>query len=816
MQLSCASARAGCYGFGMSESGQPIQRAQFTATQRLQAQYVGHVTDAHRAARRQIPSYPIDNVDPEVVSDRDDGVYVEAEHRNGGYRVHVTIADVAAHIRPGSPLAQAAWMRAFTLYFGRGTDPMFPNGTAERLEEKMSLEHNRERLGLTVSITLDDHFRPVHTSFTPVITHPDNSSYKQAHERMQRDPQFQLMADIAHGVKRSYFGGHDVPLEEIFSHRTLKRVHSQEQLKAMEMVATYMLLANSCTAEFANKSQLPFLYRNFDETANATHATYGTDAVRHTALERMGLKGAYCHFTSPIRRAPDYFNGAMIHYAIDVVEQLEQRLRARFPQSNARALRHALWDQAPELLTLISDPTTNRTIYRAAMQRLLGDVLGESMTGGAVIDERPIREIVNQLQFDPPPYTREELQAYADHMNALARSPEIRTVERANEKYELSIDRLSTAPVADKDAMADLPRDKFSSLLAAAATTGDMPRPLFDEAMSRIRFGTFDKVNDSYTVFIRAQHEGVHRWTALKRRVAQLLKNDPSTVNTIMVRFENEIAPATVHAIHTTLPGETPEGRSEPSQISASLYAMEDGDESLAAPPFYSVGHDRRAAQSHARYSFLEHYAFEQLQPIDQTTIPNLLYAELDMEGAKKRELLKQMADSVGAEVHYEQETTGDGRYIARVIVEGGELPMPILTDADEPTADEAEHVALRRMLRNDSFKAAVSGADVGREMLNPQTVLEELVTQRGGRIEITPNPRPQGLHQARIDLDVNGQKLSFAAGAPNLDRAKRAAAVKALEHFGWSIGEAPVKSWVTDSQRPALGKDRHYFGSGK
>lgn len=806
----------GCYNRGMSESGQSIKRAEFTATQRLQAEHVGYVTDAHRAARRQIPSYPIDNVAPEIVSDRDDGVYVEAEHRSGGYRVHVTIADVAAHIRPGSPLAQAAVERAFTLYHLRGTDPMFPNGPSERLEEKMSLEHNRERLGLTVSITLDAHFKPVHTSFIPVITHPDNSSYEQAHERMRNDPQFKLMADIAQGVKRSYFGGHNVPLEEIFSRRTLKRVHNVEQLQAMEMVATYMLLANSCTAKFARASHLPFLYRVFG--IDDAHATYSTIPAGHAALAQMGLKGEYCHFTSPIRRAPDYFNGVMIHYAIGVIGEVEQRLQAAFPQANGKNLRDALWEQAPELLRLVNDAKSGGTIYRANMQRVMGDVLRKSLPAGSAIDERKLRDMAHKLQFSSPPLTREELQRYADHMNALARSPEMRAIDRENEKYELSVDRLQAASVADKDALADLSPEKFSTLLAAAATTGDMPRQLFDETMARIRNGTFDKVNDSYTVFIRAQHDGVHRWTALKRRVAQILKNDPSTVNTIMTRLENEIAPATLTPKQVNLPGEIPEGRSEPSQISAKIYVMQNKGEPAVSAPFCSFGHDERAARSHAAYSFLEHYAFDQLLPVEkhQHNIPNLLYAELEMEGTKRRELLEQMAHSVDASVSYEHERSSTGRYITRIIVEGGELREPIYVDADEPTAEEAEHVAIRRMLRNESFKVAVSPRDVRDGEVNPQTYLKQMVEKHGGSIEIVPDPRQQGLHQARIEIEVNGQKLSFAAGAPNLDRAKRAAAVKALDHFNWSLAETMFKSWATDSQRPPAGSERQYFSSGE
>lgn len=786
----------------MSEPDQPIQRPGFTQTQLLQAEFIGGITEQQRAQRLQIPSYPIDNVSRDVVADRDDGVYVEAEHRNGGYRVHITIADVAAHIRPGSPLAQAAWQRAVTLYWSDGPDSLFPNDPKRRLEEKMSLEHGRERLGLTVSITLDPQFRPVHTSFMPVITHPDNSSYQEAHERMLNDPQFQLMADIATGVKKHYFGGQSVPLEEIFSRRTLRRVHSAEQMQAMEMVATYMLLANNCTAEFARKSALPFMYRNFDEQADDTRASYSTKPGRHTALARMGLKGSYCHFTSPIRRAPDYFNGVMVHYAIDVVALLEHRLRTQFPMCDAKILHQQLWSHAPELLTMVQGAKTNYSRYRVALQRVLTAALQPAMPDGEdPIDATDMRKLVGMLEFKPPPLTREELDHYADHINQLTRSPEIRAVERLNEKHEQNVDRMEAVAVADKDALARLTPEKFTSVLQAAADTGDMPRVLFDETMQRLKTGNFDKSVDGYTIFMKALPDG-NRWKALKRRIAQTLKDDPSAVNSIFARFENEISPATIELLKDTLHSKSAHDRSGPPQIQARLYVMRREGQPVAAP-FYSVGHDDRASTSHAKYSFLEHHAFAQLQPIEQRVMPHSLYAELDMEGTQKRELLAQIAESVGAQVNIEEERAENGRYLMRIIVHGGDFSEPIYADADEVTADEAAHVAIRRMLRNDRFKAVVGTQEFGQEMLNPQTVLEKMIRQRGGDIRVDLDPQRNGPHRARVHISLNGQEMNFTSAAPNLDRAKRAAAAKALDYFGWTL-DAPqqVGSWVTDLSR--------------
>lgn len=790
-----------------------LERPGFSLAQMAQAEFIGHVSEQQRQRRKQIPTYPIDNVTPEIVADRDDGVYVEAEHRGGGYRVHVTIADVAAHVRPGSYLAQAAWQRAFTLYGPGWTDPMFP----KTLEEQLSLEHQQERLGLTVSITLDAQFRPMHTSFMPVITHPDNSSYAQAHDRMRDDPQFQLMADIAQGVQRSHFRGQQIPWEEIFGHRTLKRVRGSDQLQAMEMVATYMLLANSSVAEFFAKSGLPFLYRNFDESMGVEHAVYSTTPARHTALERMGLKGNYCHFTSPIRRAPDYFNGLMVHHVVQALDQLERQMHLQAPGMPPSALRHALWQRGPELLALMYGTGGEaRMQTRRQLQRMLAELCNAALPDGRTVTPASLRQLVSQLQAPALPYSREELQGFAEHMNLLSRSPALRALEKQNEKFDTSTERIEAVSQQKKQDLAHLKPEKFSSLLQAAATTGDMPRGLFEEAVERIRTDRWQRTVDSYTIFVLAQYPGVHRWTALKREVARSIKHDPGLVNGLIDRLEQHIAPATLQEHGSLLPtGEQMPAGKDPSRVCATLLVMRDGEQRMLAAPFYSIGHDQRAAQSHARYSFLEHYAFGQLQPVEQTAVPNLLYAELDMQGAKKRELLDRMAESIGAQVWVHQASIPGG-YGMHIEIKGGELRSPIRVEAHEPTSEEAERVALRRMFRHDAFKNAVSRTqNITRDLLNPQSVLEDVVAAQQGSVsfERLTQGKQTGPHLVRATVTLDGNTRTFTGSGPNVDRAMRMASLHALENFDWQMQPSDsARSWVSEMQRRERDEAAGYF----
>ena len=791
----------------MQESSEhPVRPKGFTPTQELQAQYIGRVTPTHRNARREIPTFPIDNVGPEIVADRDDGVFVEAETLGGGYRVHVTIADVAAHVRVGSPLEKAAWQRAFTLYGPGWTDPMFP----KILEETLSLEHQQERLGLTVSITLDQHFNPIHTSFTPVITHPDNSSYAQAQERMQSDPQFQLMGKIAQGIKAEHFGGQTVDWQEMFSKRQSRVALSSSEIAAMEMVATYMLLANNCVAEFFSRTGLPFMYRNFDPQSADSHAWYGTEPKRHSALEGMGLKGSYCHFTSPIRRAPDYYNGIMVHYAISSLGAIEKALLKAEPQLEVKPLRHELWQHGPAIMAALNPASSQRLPQRkAALKALLTDISRAASPTKQPLAQRTLTHVVSKLDVPALPLTVPQLDEYAAHINGLSHAPMMREMEKQNEKYERHHEQIDALEQLSDTQLAAMSAERFSSVLAAAAATGKMPRPLFDEATERLKTDRYDKVRDAASIFLVAHYPGVQRWTALKRQVARAIKHDPSTVNALIEKLERLIEPARIEVLDTELPGsKSADAGKEPTFIHGSLLVMHTPDEPDIAPPFYSVGHDKRAALSHARYSFLEHFAFGQLQSLDQTSMPNVLYAELDMDGAKKRELLERMVLGMGGTLSVSERMNANG-YHTEVVVSGGELVTPIRVESQEATREEATETALRRTLRHTSFKIAVSDHEaIAREELNPQDVLSDVVNARGGTLQLRPiESSTRGLpkHTVEAQVIINGKPMKFVASGPNIDRAKRMAAANALEYLGWPVDDAqkPAKSWVSKESRP-------------
>ncbi|MBA3866548.1 MAG: RNB domain-containing ribonuclease, partial [Solirubrobacterales bacterium] len=75
--------------------------------------------------RRDLTALQTFTVDPATARDFDDAVSAQREG-NGG-RVWIHIADVAAHVRPGSPLDVEARRRANSTYVPGAVEPMLPH-----------------------------------------------------------------------------------------------------------------------------------------------------------------------------------------------------------------------------------------------------------------------------------------------------------------------------------------------------------------------------------------------------------------------------------------------------------------------------------------------------------------------------------------------------------------------------------------------------------------------------------------------------------------------------------------------------------------
>lgn len=106
--------------------------------------------DAGAAARRDLCELPTFTIDPATAQDFDDAVSAE-ELGPGRWRVWVHIADVAAHVLPGSLVDREAYRRGTSVYVPGAVEPMLPEALSNR---SCSLRPGEDRLAVTVEMEL--------------------------------------------------------------------------------------------------------------------------------------------------------------------------------------------------------------------------------------------------------------------------------------------------------------------------------------------------------------------------------------------------------------------------------------------------------------------------------------------------------------------------------------------------------------------------------------------------------------------------------------------------------------------------------------
>ena len=121
----------------------------FSAALEREAERVAAAAERVAPARRDLTELSTFTVDPASARDFDDAV--SAQREGAGARVWIHIADVAAHVRPGSPLDQEARRRANSTYVPGAVEPMLPHALSS---DACSLAPGVERLAVTAEIEL--------------------------------------------------------------------------------------------------------------------------------------------------------------------------------------------------------------------------------------------------------------------------------------------------------------------------------------------------------------------------------------------------------------------------------------------------------------------------------------------------------------------------------------------------------------------------------------------------------------------------------------------------------------------------------------
>jgi ribonuclease R len=105
---------------------------------------------AHAADRRDLRDLVTFTIDPASAKDFDDAISAERRGEDG-WRIWVHIADVSAHVRPGSVIDREAYRRATSVYVPGKVEPMLPEALSNGV---CSLRPDEDRLAVTVELDL--------------------------------------------------------------------------------------------------------------------------------------------------------------------------------------------------------------------------------------------------------------------------------------------------------------------------------------------------------------------------------------------------------------------------------------------------------------------------------------------------------------------------------------------------------------------------------------------------------------------------------------------------------------------------------------
>jgi len=245
-----------------------------------------HPDDRRRKDRRPLLVWTIDPYD---ARDFDDAITVE-RMRDGGFRVGVHIADVAAYVDPGTRTDQEARKRALSVYLLDLVVPMLPHHLSS---DQCSLRPGEDRRAFTVWMTFSPNGERLRTRFERTWIHSRaRLTYEDAQRLIDGEPYpvdepsvvtspgrtlprlrtaLQHAADIARLLRqrRMERGGLDFDLPEalikLIPGGGVAEIRPRPVLFAHRLIEELMIAANEAVGEALKRARVPTLYRVHDK-----------------------------------------------------------------------------------------------------------------------------------------------------------------------------------------------------------------------------------------------------------------------------------------------------------------------------------------------------------------------------------------------------------------------------------------------------------------------------------------------------------------------------------------------------------------------
>jgi ribonuclease R len=219
--------------------------------------------------RRDLRELPTFTVDPASAHDFDDAV--SASKTDRGVRLWIHIADVGAHVRPGSAVEKEARRRANSTYVPGLVAPMLPHALSS---DACSLAPDTDRLAVTSEIELSEAGEPLSTSFyRSRIRSNVRLNYDQLDEIFAgraKAPEAiagplklarEAAAALAGRRPRSALEVESFEPEFRFEGGQVTGASSVPQTEAHQLIEHLMILTNERVAELLERRRIPTLYR---------------------------------------------------------------------------------------------------------------------------------------------------------------------------------------------------------------------------------------------------------------------------------------------------------------------------------------------------------------------------------------------------------------------------------------------------------------------------------------------------------------------------------------------------------------------------
>jgi ribonuclease R len=220
--------------------------------------------------REDLRALPLVTIDGEDARDFDDAVF--AEPHGAGWRIVVTIADVAHYVRPGSALDRAARERGNSVYFPDRVVPMLP----ERLSNHWcSLLPGEVRGCLFVEILIDAKGRKQSHRFgRGIMRSAARLTYEEVEEAAARGGDHRLPDGLLAHLYGAYHAlakarqargtlDLDIPEQTVVLEKggKVREIKLRQRLDSHRLIEEFMILANVAAAEELTRRQIPGIYR---------------------------------------------------------------------------------------------------------------------------------------------------------------------------------------------------------------------------------------------------------------------------------------------------------------------------------------------------------------------------------------------------------------------------------------------------------------------------------------------------------------------------------------------------------------------------